>query len=225
MANTDLGGFSTHDSDDVGFELQSAPAGQQPVIQVTSRSGAAGVAPSFKDSSGNPLSLGGRSVRNSLAAALAAFSTVETILAQVALLPGVTIDVGTILRIVIEGTCTSGGADNVTFNLRAGTLGTTSDAVAATVLVAAAGSGSGQAFKATLEFTVRTIGATGTLYGDLAIVNVGTTGIVASASKLVVTTPSATAFSTATFLEICAVTAASSTTLTIQRATLEVIPQ
>jgi len=146
-------------------------------------------------------------------------------LVNIPLSPGKTLKAGSKIRCTAEGTCTSGAAGNATFTLRAGTLGTTSDASVAAPLVAAAGSGSSIPFKVIIELSVRTLGASGTGAGSMTVINSGTTGIAAAAVTVVPFTTATFATTTATFLDLTYVcSSATGATCTFQDVSIEVIP-
>lgn len=159
----------------------------------------------------------------SAVAASAALNTAETVLVKFPLVAGQTLRAGSKVRIVLEGTCTSTNADVSTITIRAGVLGTVADASVATAAVTSSGSGTGQAFKLTLEFTVRTLGASGTAAGSMVVINAGTTGIIGAAQIVVPFTSSTLATTTATFLDVTYVSAAVTTTCTFQDCTIEVV--
>ncbi len=172
-------------------------------------------------------------VKSSIVAATGAIAATETLVVNVPLvIPATyagntlagTLNVGSVIRATIMGTCTSSNADSAVFTVRAGILGTKADASVCTGTVTTAGSGTAIPFKAVIDLTVRTLGASGTGYGYLSVQNTGVTGIVA-VTNTVVALSSITALptTTATFLDITLTTAATSAT-TIQTATIEVIP-
>jgi hypothetical protein len=85
--------------------------------------------------------------------------------------PG-TVKVGSIIRFTFAGTYTSAGGQTVTFTLRMGTLGTTSDTSCSTVSVTSAGSGSAIAFTGQVQWTITALGAgTGAGVGNLWLLN------------------------------------------------------
>ena len=171
-----------------------------------------------------------------LVAATAGLNTTETILVKSALLlptrtdfgqtlPG-TLNVGSLIRVTINGTCTSTNADVSTFTMRAGILGTTADASIATWVVTSSGSGTAIPFTVVINVTVRTLGASGTAYGTMSVQNTGVTGIAAVTNTVVASASAITALptTTATFLDFSYVSAATTTTCTFQAATLEIYP-
>ena len=171
-----------------------------------------------------------------LVAASAALNTTETILVKSALLLPTrtdfgqvllgTLNVGTLIRVVIDGTCTSTNADVSTITMRSGILGTTSDASIATWVVTSAGSGTAIPFRIALDITVRTLTATGTASGYMAVQNTGVTGIAGVTNTVVASAAAITALptTTATFLDFSYLAAATTTTCTFQQATLEIFP-
>ena len=163
-------------------------------------------------------------------AATGAINTTETLLVNLPLTlinattaANGTLNLGTRFRATILGTCTSTNADVSTFTVRAGILGTVADASVATAAVTSSGSGTGIAFKVVIDGTVRTLGATGTAAGSMAVTNTGVTGIAAVTNTIVPFTSSTLATTTATFLDITYVSAATTTTCTFQSADLEII--
>ena len=171
-----------------------------------------------------------------LVAATAGLNTTETILVKSALLLPTrtdfgqtllgTLNVGSLIRVTINGTCTSTNADVSTFTMRAGILGTTADASIATWVVTSSGSGTAIPFTVVINVTVRTLGASGTGYGTMSVQNTGVTGIAAVTNTVVASASAITALptTTATFLDFSYVSAATTTTCTFQAATLEIFP-
>lgn len=165
--------------------------------------------------------------------ATSAIAATETLVINIPLvLPSTTpgpyngsLNPGTYVRATFLGTCTSSNADTATFTLRNGTAGTVAgDTSIATAAVTTAGSGSGIAFKAVMEFTIRTLGTgtNGTLAGSLTVTNTGVTGI-AGVTNTVVPFTSSGLLNTGTFLDFSLTTAATSAT-TIQSADVELLP-
>lgn len=166
----------------------------------------------------------GGQIHSASVAATAGLNTTETIVAgPLVLTPAVTLKVGSRVRFVLHGTCTSSNADVSTFTIRAGILGTTSDASVATFTVTSSGSGTAQAFTVRGEFTVQTLGAAGTAFGSGEIGLVGTTGLGTLAFTVKPFTSTTLATTTATNLEVSYVAAAVTTTCTFQDCYLEVI--
>jgi hypothetical protein len=163
-------------------------------------------------------------LRSARVTATGAINNTETLLQSIPLIPAVTLAAGSRVIITITGTCTSTNADVSTFTLRAGTLGTTADASVATAAVTSSGSGSAVAFRIVIEFTVRTLGATGTAAGSMMVADTGVTGIAGVTNTVVPFTSSTLATTTATFLDITYVSAAVTTTCTFQTVEIEVIP-
>ena len=168
-------------------------------------------------------------------AASAGINTTETLVGNIGLiLPATvegnllvgTLNVGSIIRIVMTGTCTSSNADVSTFKLYMGTVGTVAGDVALTAATALActssGTGSAVGFKAQIDITIRTLGAAGTADATLTVVG-GATGIVVN-SQAVNSVITAVPTTTATFLDVSYTSAASTTTTTFQQTTIEIIP-
>ena len=89
-----------------------------------------------------------------------------------------TLKVGTTIRCILNGTCTASAARVSTFRVRLGTAGTTADtAIGSAATAASATTGTAIPFTAEIVFTVRTVGATGTIAGTLTLFNAGATGI------------------------------------------------
>lgn len=164
--------------------------------------------------------------KSATVAASAAINTTETVVVRIPLLPGVTLQPGTRVRAVLNGTCTDTAANASTFGIRAGILGTVADASVATAATPVSGTtGTSIPFQAVLDFTVQTLGAAGTCFGTLTVTTNALTGIIAATQSAVVTFTSSTlATTTATWLDITAVTAATTTTLTFQNCAIEIEP-
>jgi len=163
--------------------------------------------------------------------ASAAINTAETIIAggnavlgTSAVIPANSLSIGTIIRITALGTCTSTVANVSTFTLRMGTAGTVADASVATATVTAAASGTTIGFKVELLFTVRTLGATGTIAGSLQVANTGVTGISINNSNVIPLTATATLnTTTANYIELTYKSAAATTTCTFQNGMVEIV--
>lgn len=167
-------------------------------------------------------------LKSGTVAASAGINNVETLIGSIAVQPGVTLAAGTIIRATIQGTETNTVANTSTFGLRMGILGTVSDAAIATWVTPASGStGTNIPFTAVITVTIRTLGAAGTAYGVM-VVNSVTAGILGAAITFNVqsaTNPiTAVPTTTASFIDFTAVTAATTTTNTIQSCIIEVIP-
>lgn len=161
-----------------------------------------------------------------------AINTTETIVAgglaingATAVIPANSLQIGTTIKITMNGTCTSTAANVSTFTLRMGTAGTTADASVATAATSvAATSGTNIGFTATMLFTVRTIGATGTIVGAMTVSNTGITGISANNSQSIPLTATATLnTTTANYIEVTYKSAATTTTSTFQNGIVEII--
>lgn len=175
-------------------------------------------------------------VRNSSrVAASAAINTTETLITNIPLLlPGTdfsetqigSLNVGSILRCTMTGTCTSTNADVSTFKLYMGTVGTVAGDTALTAATAltctSSGSGTAVGFKVVIDFTVRTLGAAGTADATLTAIG-GATGIVVN-SQAVNSLITAVPTTTATFFDVSYTSAATTTTCTFQQSFIELIP-
>ena len=129
---------------------------------------------------------------------------------------------GTVIEVILHGTCTSTAAGAGTIRVRYGTAGTTSDgALQAFTLAAAATSGTAVPFTIRLTITIRTTGASATSDGELTLVNNGTTGLSTTATQIV--RGSATNINTTTattFLTVSYISGNASTTTTFQDAAI-----
>lgn len=163
----------------------------------------------------------------SIVATSAAINTSETIIVgglNNARIYANSLKVGTTIRATLQGTCTSSVANASTWRFRFGTAGTTADGVLGSAANSvAAASGTNIPFEATLVFTVRTIGAAGTISGWLKLVNTGVTGISAVNAQVVALTPTAIDTTVANWLSVTYVAAAVTTTSTFQNAVIEVV--
>lgn len=171
------------------------------------------------DANGNLIAVPGGSSGQELASS-GPVNTVETLLVKAALIAGVTLRAGSKITFTLAGTCTSTNADVPTVKLRAGILGTVADAVVATIALSASdGAGNNIPFKITGELTIDTVGANGTFAGVLTLTNSGSTGIATSPSEIVDFSSATMPTTTATFFDVCFVTAAVTTTCTFSYAT------
>lgn len=160
-----------------------------------------------------------------MTAATAGLNTTETILVKTAALAASRLAAGTTLRFTMTGTCTASVANTSTFTIRIGTNGTTADtSILALTTAASATSGTTIPFKATIDFTMRTSGASATSYGALELINNGTTGIATTATQIVVGSGTTFSTSTSNLIVSCSYkSAATTTTSTFQLATLEMV--
>lgn len=134
------------------------------------------------------------------------------------------LQVGSMIRIILEGTCTSTNADSNTWRIRFGTAGTTADGVLGSAASGnSAGSGTTIPFQATLTFTVRTVGGSGTIAGWLTLLNQGTTGVASAAVQIIALTPTNIDTTVDNWIEATYVAGAATTTCTFQNAVIEVV--
>jgi hypothetical protein len=156
--------------------------------------------------------------------ASSAINTTDTIIVKTPALAASRLLAGTVIRIVLVGTCTSTAANISTFTVRWGTNGTTADGtVAAIATSVAATSGTNTGFKAVIDLTVRTVGASATSEADMDLESDGNIGIVATQNVKLV---AGTAFNTTTangILSVSYKSAATTTTSTFQEAFIEFI--
>jgi hypothetical protein len=176
--------------------------------------------------------------RTRTVAASGAINTTETLLLATPLLlphtdfgqtfPG-TLNVGTLIRWTIQGTCTDTVANTSTFGVRMGTLGTVAGDTSevATFVTAVSGSaGTNIPFTSVINLTVQTLGATGTGTGQM-VTTSNATGIIGALTVHTIGSASAiTALTTttSTFIDLTMVTAATTTTNTIQSVQCEIFP-
>lgn len=163
----------------------------------------------------------------SIAAASAAINTTETVIVKSGTLAASRLIVGTVIRIVLTGTCTATVANTSTFTVRLGTAGTIADgAIATLVSGASAASGTTIPFRAEIVLTVRTVGASGTCVADMTLLNSGTTGIATVVAQVILPTNAAFNTTTASNIITCSYkSAATTTTSTFNQGTIEVVYQ
>lgn len=155
-------------------------------------------------------------------------TTVETIIAGGSLNNGRIyanqLQSGTIIKAVMQGTCTTTVANATTWRFRIGTAGSTSDGVLMSAANSVAGTtGTNIPFVAELVMTVRTTGAAATAVGYLQLATTGTTGISAVTWQAVKGTMSTFDSTVDNYLSATCVTAAATTACIFQNAWLEVI--
>ena len=115
---------------------------------------------------------------STLTANTAAINTTETKVLSSGVLPANKLAVGTRIKITLAGTCTTTLGNTSTFAIRIGTAGTVADALLATITTGASAlSGTAVPFKAIIEISVRTVGASATIGGSMALGNNGILGI------------------------------------------------
>jgi hypothetical protein len=157
----------------------------------------------------------------------AGINTTETVVVKSGTLAANRLVAGTVIRAVLEGTCTASAANTSTFQIRIGTAGTTADTlVFSGVTAASAVTGTAVPFRAILELTVRTVGVSATATGFLTIQTTGGTATGISTIPVQVILPTMTAFNTTTASNIISATyksAATTTTCTFKQAFIEVV--
>lgn len=166
--------------------------------------------------------------QGSLSAATGAINTTETVITK----SGTAVNasrliVGSVIRIAVSGTCTATVANTSTFRVRIGTAGTTADGVIATFVTgASAASGTTIPFRCEIILTVRAIGASATIAGDMTLLNSGTTGIATVGTQVILpTTASFNSTTAAQFVTVTYQSAATTTTSTLNQAAIEVVYQ
>lgn len=154
----------------------------------------------------------------------AAINTTETIINKTAALPPNRLLVGTVIHFDAWGTCTSTIGNTSTFTVRLGTAGTTSDTAVATIVTGVAGTTSTNIpFHVMLDFTVRTLGASGTGSIAMQLDSQGATGITTTSPQIFI--PTMSAFNTTTANNIVSLSyksAASTTTSTFLQVPLAI---
>jgi len=155
-----------------------------------------------------------------------AINTTETIIVKTLAIPANRLVAGTHIRAILTGTCNSSVANTSTFTLRMGTLGTTGDTAIATPVTGVAGTGATAVpFRVTIDFTIRTIGASGTGFVTFTLESNGLTGIVAAQTPVIIM-PTMSAFNTQTANNIISVSyksAATTTTSTFKEGVIQFV--
>jgi hypothetical protein len=162
-------------------------------------------------------------------AASSAINTTETIIVGglgFSKIPANTLQVGTTFRFVLNGTCTASAANVSTFRVGFGTAGTAADTAIGTAATAAsATSGTAIPFSVEITFTVRTVGASGTIAGTLTLMNSGTTGISTTLTQTIALTAAAIDTTVDSYLSVTYQAAATTTTCTFQNGIIEVVKE
>jgi hypothetical protein len=128
------------------------------------------------------------------------------------------------IRVTLVGTCTTTVANAVNIRLHWGTNGSISDPTIFIATFTASASGTDVLFRMVADVAVRTIGASGTIEGNVSLINNGTTGISTTAMKVVQATyPSV--FDTTVYKRLCvsANTGAATTSVKFQQCIAEII--
>jgi hypothetical protein len=209
-----------------GVTVAGVAASSNPTISATGTDANISLALAGKGTGSVSVGPGGglAGLTSSSVAASSAINTVETVLQTFPLIAGATLKVGSHIRITAQGTSTATAANVVTFTLRAGTLGTTGDASVAAFVTAASGTtGTAIPFSVTIDFVVRTLGASGTGAGSMVLVANAATAIGGAVTNVNAQTTATLATTTATFLTFTHVSAASTTTETFQNVSIDVL--
>lgn len=98
-----------------------------------------------------------------------------------------TLTAGSLIRFIVTGTCTGAATPGASiFTVRYGSANTVADtAVCTFTLGTGASSGTNISFRVVIDVTIRTIGGSGTVWGNLALINQGTTGLSTTATQSV----------------------------------------
>ena len=162
-----------------------------------------------------------------IVAATAAIANAETVVVG-ATIPAALLKAGTTLRIRAWGTITSTVDNNVTFNVRLGTTTLTGNVPC--TLTSKCGNGGTVTTAGILldiEVTIRTAGAGGTMYGTGVALSIPTGAAVTQALVLATSmfTPASVAVDTtgANLVELTCVTAAATSAVTFQQASISVV--
>lgn len=140
-----------------------------------------------------------------------------------------TLSAGDSFRFTVWGTNTSSASGVTTLTVRIGTAGTTADGAVMTIdLPASATSGTAVPWEVDALMTVRTLGTAATVHGTARLHNQNVTsnatasvGISIFQSQIVVPTFATFDSTASNYISICHVTAATTTTNTIQGAVIE----
>lgn len=154
------------------------------------------------------------------------FNTVETYVTPAFTFPAAFLAVGQRYRITLYGTCTSSVANLVTFTVRVGTAGTTADTAIVALTPTSFAGGSALPWHLTCDFMVTATGTSGTGIAHAALLNVQSTAGagISNGTGLVGISGTATInTTTATHLGMSLKTAASTTSLVIFSASVEMI--
>jgi hypothetical protein len=157
---------------------------------------------------------------NSIVSNTAAINTTETVIVKTPTLSTARLIAGTVIAVQYTGTCTTTVANVSTFKIRIGTAGTIADTLVFSAPITAAASGTAVSYMINLDLTIRTIGATATAYGTMVVTNTGVTGISTSASSVIIATMTTFDSTAANIISGTLQTAATTTTHTIQQATI-----
>ena len=163
-------------------------------------------------------------LRRALAATLAPVNTTATyVTPNNFTIPANTLAVGDSFRVTIQGTHTATAAGAVTFTPRFGAAGTTADTGLTAFAVTSAATGTNVPYELVLTCVVRAIGSSGSIFCYGRLTNNGTTGISSVASVINVGGAVTVNTTVDSILGVSLITAAASTTSTIQSAVIEFI--
>lgn len=155
-----------------------------------------------------------------IVAPTAAIVNVETVVKSISV-PANTLQAGSVYRVTAFGQSTSTVANAVTLRVRIGTTTLTGN-IASTLGLTATNTAAGNGFHVTGMVTIRTIGATGTTYGSMFMVENATQPF--NAVPVLSNTASVTVNSTvANLVEFTCVTAANTTSVTFQQCVIEAL--
>jgi hypothetical protein len=157
--------------------------------------------------------------------AAVAIAAAETLVANIAITPGVTLKVGSIFRATLQGTYTAAAGSAPIFTIRSGILGTISDtSVASATMATSATTGTAILFSAVVTMNIVSLGATGAVVGNVTETNSGTTGISTTAFNAPVALGGTLTMPTTTAAYIdLSMTAGTSNSASITSALLEIL--
>lgn len=168
--------------------LNTAAGAQDFVVDTTNAAGTASATQALRLDSvnsigyvyGQPISTGPASpsqYAKSTIANVSSFSTVATVVAKSQPIPSNTFASGSIIRTTIHIICSSSHSDNVTFELRYGSTGTTSDTRFFGLVLASSGAGINQEARLVFETVLTGSGSTSNSNTSLTIMNGSSSGI------------------------------------------------
>jgi hypothetical protein len=195
------------------------------VLSAITYPNAAGTVGQYAMSDGTNMVYASGAGQASITSASGAINNTETLIIKTSALAASRLQVGSVIRITLMGTCTSSAANVSTFKIRIGTAGTTSDGVVASAATSvAATTGTAVPFRMVFELTVTATGASAANTGYCTLENTGTTGISAQTTQIIL--PTFTTFNSTTANNIISCTyvaAAATTTSTFQNAYMEIV--
>lgn len=166
-------------------------------------------------------------IASSRITATSAIANSDTLISIGLVVPANYLTAGSHIKVTVAGTFTAASAVNAVFNLRSGTANTVADASLGTFSYPTPSSGTNIPFWISHDVTIRTIGASGTLYGAGGLINSnGSTGILnGQATSVVIGSPANINTTEARYLNMSFVSGHASNSGTIQICIIEVFKQ